>query len=184
MPRALRLTLLWLGTTVLAVTVSWFGVRLVLYAAVPDQSEPPSAAELESASPRDTDGPAPAAGATQSPAPTPVPLNSAESPQNSADGDAGQDAESESVSRQKWTDDQGRVNHLSIVTTTGGWTKIQWNSSAVTVLDTYAKTGYTARLKQNSATQVRVWFESSGRSITVTAWWDDGAPRLEVSNGN
>src|SRR5215213_487671 len=126
MPRAVRLTLLWLGTTALAVTVSWFGVRLVLYAAVPDRSKPLSVAELKSASPRAT-GPPPAAGTTRSPSSQPtVETNNGTKPKP-----------------QTWEDEKGLLNYLSTVSTDGGWARIQWNSNKVIVIDTYPETGYT-----------------------------------------
>ena len=164
MPRAVRLTLLWLGTTALAVTVSWFGVRLVLYAAVPDRSKPLSVAELKSASPRAT-GPPPAAGTTRSPSPT---VSTSEAP---------------APVLQKWEDEEGVVNYSSTVSTDGGWAKIQWNSDKVTVIDTYAQTGYAASVDQESETRVTVSFESSGKPTSIEAWWDDDEPKVDVDNG-
>lgn len=164
MPRAVRLTLLWLGTTALAVTVSWFGVRLVLYAAVPDRSKPLSAAELKSAAPRDT-GPPPAAGITRSPSPT-VTTSNAPTPVP-----------------QQWEDESGVLNYLSTVPTDGGWAKIQWNRDKVLVIDIYAETGFTSKVRQESDTRVSISFESSGKTVTISAWWDDSSPQLDVDNG-
>ncbi|SHN45436.1 hypothetical protein [Cryptosporangium aurantiacum] len=165
MPRAVRLTLLWLGTTALAVTVSWFGVRLVLYAAVPDRAKPLSVAELKSASPRAT-GPPPAAGTTRSPSPQPTVQTSNEA----------------SPKPQTWEDQDGLLNYLSTVSTDGGWAKIQWNSNKVIVIDAYPETGYTPEVKQLSPTRVQISFNGPGKSTAIAAWWDDGEPQLVVDN--
>jgi hypothetical protein len=165
MPRAVRLTLLWLGTTALAVTVSWFGVRLVLYAAVPDRSKPLSVTDQKNASPRAT-GPPPAAGVTRSPAPTVHTSNDA------------------TPVPQQWEDTDGVVNYLSTVPTEGGWAKIQWNSTRVLVIDTLAETGYISKVRQESDTRVSISFESAAKTAVITAWWDDGEPQVDVDNGN
>jgi hypothetical protein len=170
MPRAVRLTLLWLGTTALAVTVSWFGVRLVLYAAVPDRSNPLSVRDLKNASPRATGpratGPPPAAGVTQIPSPS---VRTSNEP---------------APVLQRWEDSEGKVNYQSTVSTDGGWAKIQWNSTKDLIIDTVAETGYTSKIQQQSDTRVTISFESSGKTATISAWWDDDEPKLDVDAGN
>jgi hypothetical protein len=160
MPRALRLALLWLGTTALAVTVSWFGVRLVLNAAVPDRSKPTQVSDLKSPT-----HPPPAAGTTQEP------LSSAEP-----------DPTSSPLPRQSWTDDNGRTTYQQTVSTDGGWATIRWTSSNITVIDYLAQPGYTARVQRSGATKVEVWFQSSGKSTAINAWWNSRRPGLSVDN--
>ena len=160
MPRALRLALLWLGTTALAVTVSWFGVRLVLNAAVPDRPKTHTVSDLKSPT-----APPPAAGTSRKPTTSSEP-----------------DPTSSPLPRQSWTDDTDRANYQQTVTTDGGWAIIRWNSAAVMVIDYLAKPGYTVRVQRTSATSVEVWFLSAGKSAAITAWWDTRRPGLTVDN--
>ncbi|TQS44965.1 hypothetical protein [Cryptosporangium phraense] len=143
-------------------TVSWFGVRLVLYAAVPDRSKLPAVRELKSA------GPPAAGGTTHSPTPSP----SVETRNDSE------------PALQSWTDDQGLLNYLSTVPTDGGWAKIQWNREEVTILDSLPEAGYESHVTRQNPTRIEITFVSGGKSTEITAWWSNNAPKLDVDNGD
>jgi hypothetical protein len=52
----------------------------------------------------------------------------------------------------------------------------------VTVIDFLAEAGYEVKVERTSATHVVVWFRSTGRSTSITAWWNGDKPGLTVDN--
>ncbi|GAA3392144.1 hypothetical protein GCM10020369_52730 [Cryptosporangium minutisporangium] len=120
---------------------------------------------MKDSAPRST-GPPPAAGKTRSPTPRPTAETS-----NAA-----------TPTPQTWEDENGQLNYLSTVSTTGGWAKIQWTSERVIVIDTYPETGYTPQVKQLSPTRVQIQFTGPGKTTAIAAWWDDDEPQLDIDN--
>jgi hypothetical protein len=91
------------------------------------------------------------------------------------------DATTSPLPRQSWLDN-GTQNYQQTVSTDGGWATIRWNSANVTIIDYLAEAGYSADVQRTSATNVEVRFRSSGKSTSITAWWNHRTPGLDVDN--
>ena len=197
MRRSLVLVLGWLAATLVAVGISWAGVRLVaaqvvepLPVAIDEVTEDPSPVASPSPSPSpsasptsspsapggeagDDDGsssPGPSVTTAPDQAPHDAPNTSETSGSDDGSEDPGEDDDPPAAA------DPTETRTYSLV---GGTVTVEFSSTSVRVIQATPADGFTREVDQEGATQVEVEFRSDDHRSRLEAWWD-GGPRSDI----
>lgn len=205
MRRSLVLVLGWLAATLVAVGISWAGVRLVAAqvveplpvaidevteepAPVASPSPSPSASASPSASPSPSTSPSRApsanvggAGADDGPS-SPGPSVTTAPDDTSDDGPSPSETSGSDDGSEDPDDDEAVAEDPAETRTyslAGGTVTVEFSSTSVRVIQATPADGFTREVDQEGPTQVEVEFRSDEHRSRLEAWWD-GGPRSDI----
>ena len=182
--------LAWLVATALGVGVAWFGLRPVLDVAVPDRSDPLSAAEVRKlAEPSAIPIPpgygswpagSPSWSGSVSPSQSASPKSSG-SPKRSPSGKSPSPASTIVDGWTVTTQPDGTLSYVRSFRVRGGSTVIRMTPGRVYLVSATPNPDFSVQPTQNDATRLVVQFVAAGKYDIVDAMWWNDHPYAQVS---